>query len=79
MFLSVSKRCIYSLCLGPKRCIAGTEAFLVSLLRAKMFVLGDKHEEQHRGSLVPIPSMSGIFAYIWLIFMVNVSKYTIHG
>ena len=27
----------------------------------------------------PIPSMYGIFAYIWLIFMVNVGKYTIHG
>ena len=23
--------------------------------------------------------MYGIFAYIWLIFMVNVGKYTIHG
>ena len=27
----------------------------------------------------PIGSMYGIFTYIWLIFMVNVSKYTIHG
>ena len=27
----------------------------------------------------PIPSMYGIFAYIWLIFMGNVDKYTIHG
>ena len=27
----------------------------------------------------PIPSMYGIFAYIWLICMVNVGKYTIHG
>ena len=26
-----------------------------------------------------IPSMYGIFAYIWLIRMVNVGKYTIHG
>ena len=26
-----------------------------------------------------IPSMYGIFTYIWLIFMVNVGKYTIHG
>jgi len=26
-----------------------------------------------------IPSMCGIFRYIWLIFMVNVGKYTIHG
>ena len=27
----------------------------------------------------PIGSMYGIFTYIWSIFMVNVSKYTIHG
>ena len=27
----------------------------------------------------PIGSMYGIFTYIWLIFMVNVTKYTIHG
>ena len=27
----------------------------------------------------PIPSMHGIFTYIWLIFMVNVGKYTIRG
>ena len=27
----------------------------------------------------PIPSTYGIFTYIWLIFMVNVGKYTIHG
>ena len=27
----------------------------------------------------PIPSMYGIFTYIWLNFMVNVGKYTIHG
>ena len=30
-------------------------------------------------NLKPIPSMYGIFTYIWLIFMVNVGKYTIHG
>ena len=29
--------------------------------------------------LYPIGSMYGIFPYIWLIFMVNVSKYAIHG
>ena len=28
---------------------------------------------------LPIGSMYGIFTYIWLIFMVNVGKYTIHG
>ena len=27
----------------------------------------------------PIASMYGVFAYIWLIFMVNVGNYTIHG
>ena len=27
----------------------------------------------------PIGSMYGIFTYIWLIFMVNVGEYTIHG
>ena len=27
----------------------------------------------------PIGSMYGIYTYIWLIFMVNVGKYTIHG
>ena len=26
-----------------------------------------------------IPSMYDIFAYIWLIFMVNVGKYIVHG
>ena len=29
--------------------------------------------------LYPIGSMYGIFTYIWLIFMVNVGKYTMHG
>ena len=28
---------------------------------------------------LPIGSMYGIFTYIWLIFMVNVGKYSIHG
>ena len=34
-----------------------------------------------KGHLDPIPSMYGIFTYIWLIFLVNVGKYnyTIHG
>ena len=27
----------------------------------------------------PIPSMYGIFTCIWLIFMVNVGEYTVHG
>ena len=29
--------------------------------------------------LLPIGSMYGIFTYIWVIFRVNVSKYSIHG
>ena len=29
-------------------------------------------------SLSPIGSLYGIYTYIWLIFMVNVGKYTIH-
>ncbi len=32
-----------------------------------------------RVSTVPIGSMYGIYTDIWLIFMVNVGKYTIHG
>ena len=28
---------------------------------------------------IPIASIYGIFTYIWLIFMANVGKYTIHG
>ena len=31
------------------------------------------------GIPIPIQSMYGIFTYIYLIFMVNVGKYTIHG
>ena len=31
------------------------------------------------GLVYPIGSMYGIFTYIWLICMVNVGKYTIHG
>jgi len=29
--------------------------------------------------LMPIGSMYGTFTYIWLKFIVNVGKYTIHG
>ena len=28
---------------------------------------------------LPIGSMYGVYTYIWLIYMVNVAKYTIHG
>ena len=37
-----------------------------------------RHPEKKHISL-PIGSMYGIFTYIWLICMVNVGKYTIHG
>ena len=36
-------------------------------------------ESYRWGFPLPIGSMYGIFTYIWLIFMVNVAKYTIHG
>ena len=35
--------------------------------------------DNHIYIYIPIGSMYGIFVYIWLIFMVNVGKYTIHG
>ena len=47
-------------------------------------VIGSKSTAQPTGKLTwrifsyPIGSMYGIFTYIWLIFMVNVSMYTIH-
>jgi len=31
------------------------------------------------GSTIPICSMYSIFTYIWVIFRVNVGKYSIHG
>ena len=33
----------------------------------------------HPNGSYPIPSMYGIFTYIWHRFMVNVGKYAIHG
>ena len=38
-----------------------------------------KQAFSRKESFIPIGSMYGIFTYIWLIFMVNVGKYTIHG
>ena len=37
------------------------------------------HHNKPWTSWAPIPSMCGIFTYIWLISMLNVGKYTIHG
>ena len=34
---------------------------------------------ESQGITLPIASMYGIFTYIWLISMVNVGRYTIHG
>ena len=34
---------------------------------------------EHLQNHIPIRSMYGIFTYIWLMFMVNVAKYAIHG
>ena len=52
-------------------------------LVAIVFGEGPLHKNHRRSDglifLNPIGSMYGIFAYIWLIFMVNVGKYTIHG
>jgi len=46
--------------------------------------IGDEHTTQKKkiqdyNHTIPIPSMYGIHTYIWLILMVNVGKYTIHG
>ena len=32
-----------------------------------------------KNEMIPIASMCGIFTYMWLIYMGNVGKYTIHG
>ena len=55
-----------------------------------IYILSDIRDERSIHSLhddygvvidyqIPIPSMYGIFTYIWLIFIVNVGTYTIHG
>ena len=43
--------------------------------RGKRTVTGDDPSE----ILIPIPSMYGINFYVWLIFVVNVGKFSIHG
>ena len=40
--------------------------------------LAVSYMEYEPGVIIPRHSMYGIFTYIWLIFMVNVGKYTIH-
>ena len=39
----------------------------------------DQNHENMESLPLPICSMYGIFTYIWLVLMVNVGKYTIHG
>ena len=47
----------------------------------RLSVLGDFRSTVSKlpGWWIPIGSMYGIYTYIWLEFMVNVGKYTIHG
>ncbi len=44
--------------------------------RSMMHHFHPKYSNHINLYLFPIPSMYGIFTYIWLIFMVNVGKYT---
>ena len=45
----------------------------------QLFYLRVSLDTRETGFVNPIPSMYGIFTYIWLICMVNVGIYTIHG
>ena len=45
----------------------------------KLLILIGAKKDNMQFIPLPIGSMYGIFTYIWLIFKVNVSKYTIHG
>ena len=43
-------------------------------------IFHDKKNDAVAGIIqLPMGSMYGIFAYTWVIFMINVGKYTIHG
>ena len=56
--------------------------FNPSLLNWSSLILTVAHMDSQKLAVIipmPIPSMYGIFTYFWLIFMVNVAKYTIHG
>ena len=55
-------------------------AFPVPNFSPKVSILGRKNQMFLRSKAIPIGSHgTGIFTYIWLICMVNVGKYTIHG
>ena len=65
----------------------GPSTFSTSLMISSTASESLKSSRSHKPSELEIPlldasptgSMYGIFTYIWLIFMVNVGKYTIHG
>ena len=48
-------------------------------LAALDFIAPIKGKQTKVSQYLPIGSMYGIFTYIWLILMVNVCEYTIHG
>ena len=41
--------------------------------------LNNSEDQRSTGTSIPRSSMYGIFTYIWVIYGVNVGKYTIHG
>ena len=51
----------------------------LSFSREKSFWQSSAWSSKTGINIKPTSSMYGIFTYIWLIFMVNVGKYTIHG
>ena len=53
-------------CLGPRKIKRHEENETIIYERLAVYMY------------IPIPSMYGIFTYIWLISMVNVGKYTSH-
>ena len=59
---------------GDGGCGVGIGAALVTCQRRR-----EAEKRDDGGQPPPRCSMYGIFTYIWLIFMVNVGKYTIHG
>ena len=70
-------------------CWAAQRSILTTRLKMEVWKRKNKAgniRKQGSGSLAivspeayPIPSLYGIFNYIWLILMVNVGKYTIHA
>ena len=54
-------------------------SFAIRLPHNPVFGLREFDSQNYGGHPIPIGSLYGIFTYIWLIFIVNVGKYTIHG